>query len=119
MSTSVGTTNHKQDRIWEYNDISLLRKERRPSKMYSRFGKRFGPWFQDNWEGWTPPWMQREGPGPRFFGGQPGPGFGPRGPFGGWRWGSPHSPPLMREAPQVSRLFPIPRPHPSYTPSRP
>src|SRR5258707_3139044 len=105
MSTSVGTTNHKQDRIWEYNDISLLRKERRPSKMYGRFGKRFGPWFQDNWEGWTPPWMQREGPGPRFFGGQPGPGFGPRGPFGGWQWGSPESQAFMSEGAEGGRLF--------------
>lgn len=38
-----------------------------------------------NWEGWTPPWLSREGEGPRGpFG--PGRGFGgwrgPRGPFG-------------------------------------
>src|SRR5437899_228677 len=35
-----------------------------------------------NWEGWTPPWMEREGRGPRGpFG--PGRGFGGfRGPFG-------------------------------------
>ncbi len=74
---------------------------------FGRFGRRFGPWFQDNWEGWTPPWMQREGPGPRFFGGQPGPGFGPRGPFGGWQWGSPESQALMSEAAEVARLFAI------------
>lgn len=38
------------------------------------------------WEGWTPPWMQHEGPGPQGpFG--PGRGFGgPRGPFGPGRW---------------------------------
>lgn len=89
--------------------------------MYGRFGRRFGPRSQDDWEGWTPPWMQREwegprffgrrpGPGfgPRFFGGHPGPGFGPRGPFGsGWQWGSPESQALMSEAAEVARLFAI------------
>ena len=53
---------------------------------------------QANWQGWTPPWMEREGDGPRGpfgpghgpqFGGPRGPfgpGFGPGGPFGrGWR----------------------------------
>ena len=55
---------------------------------------------QANWEGWTPPWMPREGEGPHGpFG--PGRGFrfggprswgwrGPRGPFGpgfGFGWG--------------------------------
>src|SRR5260221_13497163 len=103
MSTSVGTTNHKQDRIWEYNDISLLRKERRPSKMYGRFGRRFGPWFQDNWEGWTPPWMQREGPGPRFFGGRPGPGFRPRWTLRGWHVGFPGEPGVIDEGRKGSR----------------
>jgi len=79
--------------------------------MFGRFGRRFGPQFQDDWEGWTPPWMQREWQGPRdprFFGGRPGPGFGPRGPFGfGWQWGSPESQALMSEAAQVARLFAI------------
>ncbi|GAC1518303.1 MAG: hypothetical protein NVS3B14_20570 [Ktedonobacteraceae bacterium] len=50
---------------------------------------------QTNWEGWTPPWMSREGQGPRgpfgfgrgFFGG-PRDWQGPRGPFGpGHGWG--------------------------------
>lgn len=41
---------------------------------------------QANWEGWTPPWMQGEGPGPRR-------GWGPQGPFGpGQRWRGPHGP---------------------------
>jgi hypothetical protein len=59
---------------------------------------------QANWEGWTPPWMGREGEGPRgpfgpgrgfAFGGPRGWGWrGPRGPFGpgfgfGFGWG-PH-----------------------------
>src|SRR5258708_18410824 len=105
MSTSVGTTNHKQDRIWEYNDISLLRKERRPSKMYGRFGRRFGPWFQNNWEGWTPPWMQQEGPGPRFFGGPPGPGIGPPGPFAGLQWGPPASHPIIEKAVRAATVL--------------
>jgi hypothetical protein len=51
---------------------------------------------QANWQGWTPPWMGREGDGPR------GPQFGgPRGPFGpgfgfggprGWGWRGPRGP---------------------------
>jgi hypothetical protein len=45
---------------------------------------------QVNWEGWTPPWMQGEGPGPRG-------GWGPHGPFGhghhhGHGWGGPRGP---------------------------
>lgn len=47
---------------------------------------------QANWEGWTPPWMQGEGPDPRG-------GWGPRGPFGhghhhhhGHGWGGPRGP---------------------------
>src|SRR5260370_19184432 len=86
--------------------------------MYGRCGKRFGTWFQDNWEGWTPPWMQREGPGPRFFGGQPGPGFGPRGPFGGWQWGSPEAQALMREAAEVAKLFAVASPGAFENPER-
>ena len=45
---------------------------------------------QANWEGWTPPWMGGEGPGPRG-------GWGSHGPFGhghhrGHGWGGPHGP---------------------------
>jgi len=50
---------------------------------------------QANWGGWTPPWMQGEGPGPRG-------GWGPQGPFGhghkhhhhhqGEGWGGPRGP---------------------------
>ncbi len=100
--------------------------------MYGGFGRRFGnPWSEGDWEGWTPPWMQGEGYGPRgprgpfgpgrgFFGprGPFGPGprfFGPRGPFGpGWQgrqqwgpWGSPELQALMSEAAEVARLFAI------------
>jgi hypothetical protein len=56
---------------------------------------------QANWEGWTPPWMSREGQGPRGpfgpgrgfggpFGHRHGPGGGPEGHFGpghGHGWG--------------------------------
>ena len=79
---------------------------------------------QVNWEGWTPPWMSREGHGPRGpFG--PGRGFG--GPFGrGWRgphgsfgfgfggfgpghhWGIPDELLALRsQAAEVARLFAI------------
>lgn len=83
-----------------------------------------------NWEGWTPPWLRREGPGPRGpFG--PGRGFrgfgGPRhgwghhghghhghhGPFGRgfgpWaQWGVPDELLALRaEAVEVARLFAI------------
>ena len=45
---------------------------------------------QANWEGWTPPWMAREGEGPRGpFG--PGRGFGFGGPRG-WGWCGPRGP---------------------------
>ncbi|HEY6540374.1 MAG TPA: hypothetical protein VIZ18_05530 [Ktedonobacteraceae bacterium] len=58
---------------------------------------------QTNWQGWTPPWMGREGDGPRGpFGPGRGPQFGgPRGPFGpgfgfggprGWGWRGPRGP---------------------------
>jgi hypothetical protein len=80
--------------------------------MFGRFGRRYGPpWYRGDWEGWTPPWMERgwRGPrGPRFFGG---PGFfgpGPQGPGGyGWQWGSPEFQALRSEAAEVARLFVI------------
>ena len=59
--------------------------------MFGEFNRQSEPSPEEaNWEGWTPPWMSREGDGPRGpFG--PGRGFGgPRGwhgPFGhrhGW-----------------------------------
>lgn len=57
--------------------------------MFGQFNRQSGVSPEEaNWEGWTPPWMLREGQGPRGpFG--PGRGFGgprgwqgPRGPFG-------------------------------------
>ncbi len=79
-----------------------------------------------NWQGWTPPWMAREGQGPRGpfgygrgFGGPRGPfghrhGFGgPRGHFGpgygpGRHWGVPEELLALRvEAAEVARLFAI------------
>ena len=61
--------------------------------MFNNFNRSSGddPEVQQaNWEGWTPPWMQGEGRGPRG-------GWGPRGPFGqghghhhhGRGWGGP------------------------------
>jgi DNA-binding PadR family transcriptional regulator len=55
------------------------------------FGRRFNRPAGEDWEGWTPPWMQEEwhgpGPHPRVFIGRFGRHFfGPRGPFG------PHGP---------------------------
>ena len=65
--------------------------------MFGDFDRSSGPSPEEaNWEGWTPPWMSREGQGPRGpfgfgrrFGGPRG-WQGPRGPFGpgqGWGWG--------------------------------
>jgi hypothetical protein len=101
--------------------------------MRGRFGRGFGgPWSRDDWEGWTPPWMQQEGGEPRFFG----PGgprrprfFGPRGPWGfrgpggpwgfggpgggpweqgrGWHGPSPEQQALRSTAGEVARLFMI------------
>jgi hypothetical protein len=57
--------------------------------MFGEFNRQRGNSPEEaNWEGWTPPWLSREGEGPRGpFG--PGRGFGgprgwrgPRGPFG-------------------------------------
>jgi len=51
--------------------------------MFGPFNKQFGDSPEEvNWEGWTPPWMEHEGRGPR------GP-FGPGRRFGGprgWWW---------------------------------
>jgi hypothetical protein len=90
--------------------------------MRGRFGRAFGrPWGRDEWEGWTPPWMQQEWGGPR------GPRFGPRGPWGfrgPWGWGfggpgrpweedrgwhgpSPEQQALRSTAAEVARLFMI------------
>ena len=90
----------------------------------------FGKWNRDtgdapqeaNWEGWTPPWMEREGPGPRGpfgpgrgFGGPWG-GHGPRHFFGHWHgfggpsghWQVPDELQALRaEDMEVARLFAI------------
>ncbi|MDQ6661579.1 MAG: PadR family transcriptional regulator, partial [Chloroflexota bacterium] len=54
--------------------------------MFPKFARHFAYEGQNNdWEGWTPPWLQgdwrerREGRGPRFFDQEE---VGPRGPFG-------------------------------------
>jgi hypothetical protein len=104
--------------------------------MFGPFNKQPGDAREEvNWEGWTPPWMEHEGRGPRGpFG--PGRGFGgprgwqgPRGPFGhrhgfgghfgpwhggghhGWQgqqWGAPEELLALRtEAAEVARLFAI------------
>ena len=95
--------------------------------MFGRFNRRPGDSPEEaNWEGWTPPWMSGEGPGPRGpfgfgrgFGGPRGPfgrGWqGPRGPFGPgfgpgrfWGWGVPDEMLALRaEAAEVARLFAI------------
>lgn len=102
--------------------------------MFGDFNRQSGPEpEQANWQGWTPPWMAREGEGPRGpfgpgrgFGGPRswgwrgprgpfGPGFGhhgghgPRGPFGpGRAWGVPDELLALRsEAAEVARLFAI------------
>ena len=87
---------------------------------------------QVNWEGWTPPWMQGEGHGPRGGWGSHGPSDhehehhhhhghgrgGPRGPFGrgfgffgfgpGMGWGIPDELLALRaQAAEVARLFMI------------
>src|SRR5437667_11902035 len=55
--------------------------------MFGEFDRQSGPAPEEvNWEGWTPPWMSREGQGPRGPFGF-GRGFGgPRGPFGHRHW---------------------------------
>jgi hypothetical protein len=100
--------------------------------MFGEFNRQSGDSPEEvNWEGWTPPWMRREGQGPRGpfghrhgFGG-PGGHFGPRhswgyrgwqgprGPFGpgfgpGQHWGAPDEILALRaEAGEVARLFAI------------
>ncbi len=100
--------------------------------MFGQFNKHSGASPEEaNWEGWTPPWLSREGQGPRGpfghrqgFGGPgghfgPGHGWGhrgwqgPRGPFGhgfgpGQHWGVPEEMLALRaEAAEVARLFAI------------
>lgn len=78
--------------------------------MFGGFGRRFAhPYSRGDWEGWTPPWLQHDWQGPRFFGGHPRYWFfGSRGPFGpGWQWGSPEFQALWSEAAEVARLFAI------------
>jgi hypothetical protein len=55
--------------------------------MSGEFHRQTGDSPQEaNWEGWTPPWMRREGEDPRGW-------RGPRGPFGHWRgFGGPRGP---------------------------
>ena len=101
--------------------------------MFNNFNRSAGDNLeaqQANWEGWTPPWMQGEGPGPRGDRGPHGPfghghghhhrhghGWGgPRGPFGrgfgffgfGHGWGIPDELLALRaQAAEVARLFMI------------
>ena len=95
--------------------------------MSSEFNRQSGASPEEaNWQGWTPPWMSREGQGPRGpfgygrrFGGPRGPfghrhGFGgPRGHFGpgygpGQHWSAPGELLALRaEATEVARLFAI------------
>ena len=85
--------------------------------MFGEFHRQAGDSPEEaNWEGWTPPWMSREGQGPRgpfghgpWFGGPWhgwgffGPGFGP-----GQHWGAPDELLALRaEAAEVARLFAI------------
>jgi hypothetical protein len=98
--------------------------------MFGEFHRQAGDSPEEaNWEGWTPPWMSREGQGPRGpfgfgrrFGGPRGPfGHGPwfGGPWHGWgffgpgfgpgqHWGAPDELLALRaEAAEVARLFAI------------
>src|SRR6266851_3921323 len=111
----------------------VLSIERRCRTMFGEFDRQSGPSPEEaNWEGWTPPWMSREGQGPRGpfgfgrgFGG-PGRWQGPRGPFGhrhgfggprghfgpgygpGQHWSAPEELLALRtEAAEVARLFAI------------
>jgi hypothetical protein len=104
--------------------------------MFGKFNWQQGDAPEEaNWEGWTPPWMSREGQGPRGWQGPRGP-FGhrfggPGGQFGPWHgwghrgWQGPHGPfgpgfgpgrhwgipnellALRAEAIEVARLFAI------------
>jgi hypothetical protein len=93
--------------------------------MHGKFYKHFArQWQEGDWEGWTPPWMQREWRGPRGpWGHGPGPWGQGQGPWGhehghgpgpghehgpGRRWGvSPEMQALWSEAGEVARLFAI------------
>lgn len=106
--------------------------------MFGEFNRQQGDAPEEaNWEGWTPPWLSREGQGPRGWQGPRGPfghrhGFGgPWGQFGPWHgwghrgWQGPHGPfgpgfgpgrhwgipdellALRAEAIEVARLFAI------------
>jgi hypothetical protein len=70
-----------------------LSTERRLKTMFGDFNRQPGDSpepEQANWQGWTPPWMAREGQEPRGpFG--PGRGFGFGGPRG-WGWRGPRGP---------------------------
>jgi hypothetical protein len=71
--------------------------------MFGEFNRQSGDAPREaNWEGWTPPWMGREGEGPRGWQGH-------RGPFGPGRgWGIPDEILALRtEAAEVARLFAI------------
>src|SRR6266516_5731932 len=69
----------------------------------------FGRRFSRDWQGWTPPWLQPDGPrGPW------GPWGGPRGPWGGpwggprgWHQPSPEQQAMRSTAAEVARLFVI------------
>ncbi len=91
--------------------------------MFGPFNRQSGPSPEEvNWEGWTPPWMEREERGPRGWQGPRGP-FGHRHGFGGhfgpghgwghhgWHgqpWGAPEELLALRtEAAEVARLFAI------------
>src|SRR6266567_2219513 len=92
----------------------VLSIERRCRTMFGEFDRQSGPSPEEaNWEGWTPPWMSREGQGPRGPFGF-GRGFG--GPWHGWgrhggqgqHWGPPEEFLALRaEAAEVARLFAI------------
>ena len=91
--------------------------------MFGPFNRQSGPSPEEvNWEGWTPPWMEREEHGPRGWRGPRGPfghrhGFGGHfGPGHGWwhhgghgqHWGVPDELLALRaEAAEVARLFAI------------
>ena len=71
----------------------------------------FGRRFSRDWQGWTPPWMQPDGPrGPWGGPGPHGPWGGPHGPWGGphgWHQPSPEQQAMRSTAAEVARLFMI------------
>jgi hypothetical protein len=88
--------------------------ERSENTMFGEFPRQAEASAQEaQWEGWTPPWMEREGrgfAGPRHGWGHRG-WRGPHGPFGfgpGRHWGIPDEFLALRtEAAEVARLFAI------------